>query len=476
MKQKKPKKQKKKKKKKQKKYTKKEKKVYGLFCRKKKNLKKKTKKKPKTKIKKPKTKKKVKKIKNNMSLSSSSVPEEFAKVVKDFIKDIKQSFPEFQHLVNKWWKDESNFLYITDEGDRRRAMDRSEQTSLKLVYDFVKKKYPPRFLDIVYQNESIFADTSDIDTEFLPYIHFRTLWQFNLTDKMRQTIWKYLQIILFSIVHTIQDANAFGESLKTLESMDENEIKSKLEEVLQEIQTIFNLSSSEDIKEKEKEQEEEEFEDNQEKQETFEENQESGEKKTEEGKSFNMSDLPNVEGLHEHLFGIFDGKMGKLAKEIAAETAEELNLDMENVTDVNDLFKKMFSDPGKLMGMFKNIGEKIETKMKVGEIKETEIMTEVTELMNKMKGMPGMNMFQELFGKMGNPAAAAAAAAAAGQKNPHQTKPNALKEWKQKVATKKLLKEFQYSLQQQLESDSTSTDTDPNNILEEELKKIFTKK
>ena len=191
-----------------------------------------------------------------------------------------------------------------------------------------------------------------------------------------------------------------------------------------------------------------------------------------------MSDLPNVEGLHEHLFGMFDGKMGKLAKEIAAETAEDLNLDMENVTDVKDLFQKLFSDPGKLIGMFKNIGEKIETKMKDGEIKQTELMSELTEMMQKMKGMPGMNIFKDMLGKMTEE-----------EKLPPK-KTNARTEWKQKVATKKLLKEFQNTLHQQQQVQSTilpSEFKEPkepkepkeskyNNILDEELMNLFSNK
>jgi hypothetical protein len=40
------------------------------------------------------------------------VPEEFAKVIKDFVGDLKTTFPEYNSLISKWWKDASNFDYI----------------------------------------------------------------------------------------------------------------------------------------------------------------------------------------------------------------------------------------------------------------------------------------------------------------------------------------------------------------------------
>ena len=39
--------------------------------------------------------------------------------------------------------------------------------------------------------------------------------------------------------------------------------------------------------------------------------------------NFNVEDLPDPSEIHEHITGMLDGKLGNLAKEIAAETAEE---------------------------------------------------------------------------------------------------------------------------------------------------------
>ena len=58
-------------------------------------------------------------------------------------------------------------------------------------------------------------------------------------------------------------------------------------------------------------------------------------------------------------------------------------------------------NPAKLMSMVQNIGSKIDDKIKSGELKESELIAEATEIMNKMKTMPGMDNIQSMLGKMG---------------------------------------------------------------------------
>ena len=53
--------------------------------------------------------------------------------------------------------------------------------------------------------------------------------------------------------------------------------------------------------------------------------------------------------------------------------------------------------------MVKNVGSKIDEKLKSGEIKESELMEEGMGLLNKMKDMPGMENMQKMFSQMGIP-------------------------------------------------------------------------
>ena len=309
---------------------------------------------------------------NPESKEESKIPGEFSKVIKDLIKDIKETFPEVIPLINKWWKESSDFGYIDDETERTKVFEESQESSIKFLFTFCQKKFPPRFFEILYQNDEMFKVESDIDTEFLPHIHFKNLWQFDISQKTRDTIWKYLQLILFSIVGSLENRDAFGDSAKLFEAINEGDFKNKLEETLNQMKGLFDMPTP-----------------------TEDENSDT---------SFNMPEgMPNADDIHEHINGMLDGQLGKLAKEIAEETASNLNIDMENVTDMKDVFSNLVKNPTKLMGLVKSVGDKLDSRIKSGEIKESELISEATDIMNKMKGMPGMENIQSMLGKMGIP-------------------------------------------------------------------------
>ena len=300
----------------------------------------------------------------------TKIPDEFSKVIKDLIRDIKETFPEVVPLINKWWKESSEFEYIDNEVERTKSFEESQQSSIMFLFSFCQKKFPPRFFEILYQNDEMFKVESDIDTEFLPHIHFKNLWQFDISQKTRDTIWKYLQLILFSIIGSLENREAFGDSAKLFEAINQDDFKNKLEETLSQMQGLFDMPSPS-------------------------ENSDA---------SFNMPEgMPNADDIHEHINGMLDGQLGKLAKEIAEDTAANLNIDMENVTDMKDVFSNLVKNPTKLMGLVKSVGDKLDSRIKSGEIKESELISEATDIMNKMKGMPGMENIQSMLGKMGIP-------------------------------------------------------------------------
>ena len=306
-----------------------------------------------------------------------SIPAEFSKIIIDFVSDIKTTFPEYEPFFNKWIKPQSFFNSIEDETDRYNSIDRSHKNSIKFIFEFCLKKYPPRFFDILYQKEEMFVDDSAINTEFLPYIHFKDLWQCDISEKTRNTIWKYLQLILFSIVGSIKSRDSFGDTAQMFDTVNEDEFKEKLEDTLSHIQLMFDDKAT---------------------------NQETNDKPEDRamfGSNIDINNLPNADKIHTHISGMIDGKLGALAKEIAEETVTEMNMDMENVKDIKDVFENLFKNPGKLMNLVKIVGDKLDTRIKTGEIKETELMAEAGDIMNKMKDMPGMENLQSLLGQMG---------------------------------------------------------------------------
>ena len=304
---------------------------------------------------------------------TDSIPEEFSKVIKDFVQDIKSTFPEVAPLINKWWKDKSSFSNIENIEEREKLYLDAEIKSTKFLFKYCQKKFPPRFFEILYQNEDMFKEDSESDTEFLPHIHFKNLWQFDISQKTRDTIWKYLQLIMFSIVGSIDNKEAFGDTSKLFEAINEDEFKTKLEETMEQMSGLFEKSEKDA----------------------------STNESSNEGSLPNGSSLPNANDIHAHITGMLDGKLGKLAKEIAEETAAGLNIEMDDATDMKSVFNNLIKNPGKLMGLVKSVGDKLDTRIKSGEIKESELMAEATEIMNKMKDMPGMDNIQSMLNKMG---------------------------------------------------------------------------
>ena len=284
--------------------------------------------------------------------------DEFYKIVNDFTSDIVITFPEYSGLISKWWNRPST-----------NAEESKKKESL-LVFRHCVKIFPERFFDILYKNVDMFKEESDVSTEFLPGIVFKQLWILDISDKTKETIWKYLQLILFSVIGSVHSTSELGDTAKLFEEINEEELKKKLEETLEGMQNLFepNTNGSPSM-----------------------------------DSNINMENMPNAEQLHEHINSMMGGKLGKLALELAEDTAKDLNLDMDNTGDAKDVFQKLFKNPGKMMNMVKTIGSKIDEKIKSGEIKESELMEEGVELLNKMKNMPGMEDMQQMFSKMGIP-------------------------------------------------------------------------
>ena len=281
--------------------------------------------------------------------------DEFYKIINDFTSDIVITFPEYSGLISKWWNRPSN------------NVEESKKKETLFVFRHCVKIFPERFFDVLYKNVDMFKEESDVTTEFLPGIVFKQLWILDISDKTKETIWKYLQLILFSVIGSVNSTSELGDTAKLFEEINEEELKKKLEETLEGMQNLFET------------------------------------KKDSSGmdSNINMENMPNAEQLHEHINSMMGGKLGKLALELAEDTAKDLNLDMDNTGDAKDVFQKLFKNPGKMMNMVKNIGSKIDEKIKSGEIKESELMEEGMELLNKMKNMPGMENIQSMLSKMG---------------------------------------------------------------------------
>ena len=233
------------------------------------------------------------------------------------------------------------------------------------VFNYCKVVYPERFFDILYQNDEIFDTESKVNTYFLPNIDFKYMWnQEDVSEKTKNIMWKYLQLILFNIVGTLENKNVFGDAADMFEKINKSDFKDKLEETISQMGDMFKDMKTED-------------------------------------NNIDENDLPDTEKIHEHISGIMDGKLGQLAHEIAEETAKELNI--EDKDNPEEVFKNLLQDPSKLMGLVKNVGSKLDIKMKSGNLSESELLSEATDIMGKMNSMPGMKNIQDLFKNLDMP-------------------------------------------------------------------------
>lgn len=258
---------------------------------------------------------------------------QFYKVMNEFLKDLLIPFPEYELIIKKWWNFEE---FVTDK--------------VTEVYEHLKKLMMNQFMDILNQNTDIFDLNSSTRTDFLPQIEFKHLWNCELSDKTREMIWKYLQLILITIIHV--NSNCEENMDNVLKQMDTEEIRTKLNEAVENMKNLFQSSEKD-----------------------------------------SMNDFQN------QMDTLLNGKLGDLAKEMAHDTFKDLDIDPDNPLKMWDT---LFKDSSQLNNLIKNIGDKLNNKMESGEVNEEDLMKESVNLFSQMKNIPGLNNFTDILKGMNN--------------------------------------------------------------------------
>ena len=275
------------------------------------------------------------------------------KIFSEFITDILNTFPEYTQIVSKWW-----------------TINADEETKILQTQNLIehcKRIYPERFFDILYKNENMFSlENNEIVTEFLPGILFKHLWNLDISENTKEIIWKYLQLILFSVIGDVHSHGDFKDTAKLFEFIDENELKEKLGETFSNIYNDLDSSY-----------------------------QEKSNSESSSSSSSSSSNIPSVDELKNHLNSILEGKLGKMAMEFAEEVVNDLQENGEEFSEFEDkgeknidskkIFEKLFKNPTKFLDMIKNICKKFDEKIKSGEYSESELMEEGAEILHKFK-------------------------------------------------------------------------------------------
>ena len=341
---------------------------------------------------------------------SSPVPSNLRSIITDFTADLSVVFPEYAFMWSKW-ATESDAEY-------------------EKLHAHCLAVYPERFFDIMYTNVDIFEAGSKMVVDFLPDVDFRILFNCpGVSEKTKTSIWKYLQLILFTVLGSVNDPKRFGDAANIFEAMDENELHAKMAETMAGVGDFFKNMESEanegteatsasDSAEGTTEEPDEAEDLSNAMKDIFEglRNASQGTEGSGGASSEGTSGagkpgfkLPNPEVLKEHMKALLEGKLGKLAKEFTDEFTHDLKDffdegDEANMKSSKDVLMKLIKDPKKMVLILKKITTKLQERMKRGDISQEELMAEMAGLMEKMKDMGGGADFTDMMkGLAGTP-------------------------------------------------------------------------
>ena len=210
-----------------------------------------------------------------------------------------------------------------------------------------------RFLELIGDYEKYIVDKNleffDLEVEFLEEIQFNRLWEKSISNKTRESIWKYFQTFqLISI--NLKSSEALNRVLEG-DKIDKSSLK--------DIKKMKKLS--EDVQSKST----------------------SGEGEND---------------LDQMLGGLMDSGIGEIAKEVAK------GLDVEsmfgNVDENSNPMELMtqLMNPDKMGAIFNNINSVMEKKMTSGELTQEGLKKEAEGMMGQMGENP---MFKNMMQQMG---------------------------------------------------------------------------
>lgn len=262
-------------------------------------------------------------------------------IFASFIQDLTLTFPEIKSCLYRNY--EKSIL---------------AQNSGKKLDDYPKIK---DFLDKIQKYEKMISDKDEqffnLEIDFLEEISFKRLWEKQISDTNRATLWKYLQT--FTIINinlkSSQDLKNALESIGEKDKLKKEEIKTK--EVAKDLKKLKKLS--EDVQQDITEDEENE--------------------------------------LEEMLSGFMDSGIGDIAKEVA----ENMNIDeifgsVDENSNPMDIMQQMMN-PEKMGKIFQNIGSVMEKKKESGDITDETLKKDAEKMYGSMSNNPMFsNMMQSM--------------------------------------------------------------------------------
>ena len=258
----------------------------------------------------------------------SEIEQKLFNIFSDFIRDLSKVFPEIKNSLYRNYED-----CLSDDKN-------------KCLSNFPKVK---RFLELINDYEKYIVDKNleffDLEVEFLEEIQFNRLWEKNISNKTRESIWKYLQT--FQLISINLKSSEALDAVLDGEKVTKSKVKDlkKMQKLSEEVQNKSNANEGENE-------------------------------------------------LDQMLGGLMDSGIGEIAKEVAE------NLDVESMFgNVNensnpmDLMSQLMN-PEKMGAIFNNINTVMEKKMSSGELSQEGLKKEAEGMMGQMGENP---MFKNMM-------------------------------------------------------------------------------
>ena len=258
-------------------------------------------------------------------------------IFESFIRDLSKTYPEIKNCLYRNYDD-----CLSDQP--------------KKLSDLPKLQ---KFLDNLHKYESLITKKDETfftqDIEYLEDISFDKLWSKNISDKTRETLWKYFQTFTLISIN-LKSNDALQNALQSIQddNFDTDELKDK--KVAKDLKKIKKLSQ---------------------------------EVQKEIGENEDELDLENM------MKPLMDSGIGSIAKEVA-ETMDIEGMfgSMNPNANPMELMAQMMN-PDKMGSIFQNINQVMEKKKESGEFSEESLKKEAEGMYGQMGNNP-------LFGNLMN--------------------------------------------------------------------------
>jgi hypothetical protein len=259
-----------------------------------------------------------------------------------FIRDLGKTYPEIKSCLYRNYEE----CLVECEG--------------KTLQDVPKLQV---FLEIIHTHKSEITkkDPQFFEVEnILEEISFSKLWSKNISDKTRETLWKYFQTFGLLTLN-LKSSQALQDALSSIQMEEEVRVTDK--DVAKQLREMKSLT-------------------------------ESVQAPVATPDSTAEFDLESMMG------GMMDSNIGKIAQEVAGSMDMEAMFgNIDETTNPMELMTQMMN-PDKMGQIFQNINSVMETKVASGELKKEDLQKEAQGMYGSMSQN---TMFQDMMGQMAPP-------------------------------------------------------------------------